>query len=227
MEVPSRVRLPILGTPRVTQWYGANPAYYAQFGLAGHGGIDFGMPIGMVLVSVADGKISRAQKLSTGYGWNVMVNHGWGETIYAHMSRIDVSVGQQVKEKEQLGLSGNTGNSTGPHLHFGMKIFGQSVPSMNDWIDPARILGLLEEEVNMDNNTKTAIRNFLWNQMGVPYNPGAALAKFAKERDLGAPKDGEQKITMGGKVYVIQPFDGGIAAAVEDDWANVELIPWN
>ena len=228
MDAPDRVRLPIDGVPRVTQWYGANPAYYKQFGNLGHPGIDFGLNTGTPLKAVADGTVSRVQKISTGYGWNVMINHGWGETIYAHMSRIDVSATDKMVSGQIMGLSGNTGNSTGPHLHFGMRIFGQDVPGMNNWIDPAEILGLKDiGSVKMDDNTKLAIRNFLWNQMGVAYNPGTALAKFAKEKKLGAPKDGEQKIPMGGKVYVIQPFDGGIAAVAEGDWANVELILWN
>jgi hypothetical protein len=79
----------------------------------------------------------------------------------------------------------------------------------------------------MDDATRTHIRNAIWNQMNVPYNPDAALAKFAKAHDLGAPKGGEQRLTVGGKVYVVQPFDGAIAAVPEGEWDTCEAISWN
>ena len=79
----------------------------------------------------------------------------------------------------------------------------------------------------MDEATKTEIRNAVWNQMGVPYNPDAALAKFAKAEGLGAPKDGEQRLVVGGKTYVVQPFDGAIAVVPEGEWDAVEAVPWN
>jgi murein DD-endopeptidase MepM/ murein hydrolase activator NlpD len=235
MPVPGRVRLPFDGTPRVTQWYGENPDYYRQFGVAGHNGIDFGIVVGTPLRSVAPGKVTRVRQDSTGYGWHVYVNHGWGQSIYAHMSRIDVQEQQDVQAAQVLGLSGNTGNSTGPHLHFGMRIYGRNVPAMNDWVNPAAILGLSsdptpptpEPEDDMDEATKTAIRNTLWNQMGVPYNPATALAQFAKAKGLGAPKDGEQRLVMNGKAYIVQPFDGAIAAVPEGEWSAVEAIAWN
>jgi len=234
MPVPTRVRMPMDGAVRVTQWYGENPAYYAQFGVAGHNGIDFGMVTGTALRAVAAGRVTRVQWLSTGYGWNVIVNHGWGQTIYAHMNRIDVAEQQDVVAGDMLGLSGNSGNSTGPHLHFGMRVYGQSIPAMNDWVNPARMLGLGDtfneltpEEESVDEATRIAIRNKIWNQMGVPYNPDAALAKYAKAKGLGAPKDGEQKLTVGGKPYIVQPFDGAIAAVPDGEWDAVEAISWN
>ena len=232
VPVPSRVRLPIDGTPRITQWYGENAAYYSQFGVAGHNGIDFSLVTGTPLKAVAAGRVTRVQKLSTGYGWNVTVNHGWGQTIYAHMSRIDVQEQQDVQAGAVLGLSGNTGNSTGPHLHFGMRIYGQNIPAMNDWVNPAAMLGLGSTPVppvedDMDEATKVEIRNTIWNQLGVPYNPATALAQFAKAKGLGAPKDGEQRLVVGGKTYVVQPFDGAIAAVPEGEWEKVAAIAWN
>ena len=227
VPVPSRLRIPFDGTPRVTQWYGENPAYYAQFGVAGHNGIDFGLVTGTPLRAACEGRVTRVRKDSTGYGWHVYVNHGWGQTLYAHMSRIDVAEQQDVEEGEVLGLSGNTGNSTGPHLHFGLRIYGVHVPNMSNWCDPAPILGLRTwEETAMDESTKTQIRNLMWNRFGVPYNPDAALAKFAKAKGLGAPKAAESKVTVNGKVYVVQPYDGAIAAVPDGQWDKCEAIPW-
>jgi len=82
-------------------------------------------------------------------------------------------------------------------------------------------------EDDVDEATKTYIRNELWNQLGVAYNPATALAKFAKAKGLGAPKDGEQRLVVGGKAYIVQPFDGAIAAVPEGEWDAVESIAWH
>ena len=73
---------------------------------------------------------------SRGYGYYVIVDHGGNnKTLYGHMSRIDVTVGQQVTGGVTvLGGVGSTGNSTGPHLHFEIRLGGQQV-------DPAPYLG--------------------------------------------------------------------------------------
>ena len=147
MVAPSRLRLPFLGTHPVTQWYGENAEYYRQFGCDGHNGIDWSMVVGTPLVAVAAGRVTRSRKDANGYGWHVMVNYGFGQDVHAHMSRIDVAEQQDVTEGQVIGLSGNTGNSTGPHLHWGLRIYGQSVPAMNDWVDAAGILGLQEDDV--------------------------------------------------------------------------------
>lgn len=52
----------------------------------------------------------------------MLLHHAWGESIYAHLSSVGVVVGQNVGRGERLGVSGNTGNSSGPHLHFAVRI---------------------------------------------------------------------------------------------------------
>jgi murein DD-endopeptidase MepM/ murein hydrolase activator NlpD len=57
-----------------------------------------------------------------GFGHFVLLQHAWGESLYAHLERIDVLQGANVARGQQLGLSGNSGFSSGPHLHFGIRI---------------------------------------------------------------------------------------------------------
>lgn len=111
----------------VTQPFGVNEAYYRQYAvdgvpLMGHNGVDFGTPVGVLIVAVAAGRVVEVATESGGYGKYVKLSHPWGESLYAHLSRQDVAVGQQVQAGQRLGLSGDSGKATGPHLHFGLRV---------------------------------------------------------------------------------------------------------
>lgn len=92
-----------------------------------HQGVDIAAPAGTPVIAADSGMVSFAG-WSGGYGYLVKVDHGGGkETWYAHLSRINVDVGQTVQKGEVIGLVGSTGNSTGPHLHFEVRINGRAV----------------------------------------------------------------------------------------------------
>ena len=85
----------------------------------GHKGIDYLCPAGTPVLASEAGTVIKAGWDNTGYGNCVMIQHQDGNaTLYAHLSQIYVTVGQKVVQSQVIGLSGNTGNSTGPHLHF-------------------------------------------------------------------------------------------------------------
>lgn len=89
-----------------------------------HKGIDYAAPIGTPVRSVASGTVTFAGT-QNGYGNVVIVNHGKDrETLYAHLSRIEVRKGQSVGQGDHIGAVGMTGWSTGPHLHFEFKVDG-------------------------------------------------------------------------------------------------------
>jgi murein DD-endopeptidase MepM/ murein hydrolase activator NlpD len=89
-----------------------------------HRGIDYGAPIGTPVRVVADGVVSFAG-VQQGYGNVIEVAHTKDRsTLYAHLSRIDVTVGQRVNQGVTIGAVGNTGMSTGPHLHFEFRVAG-------------------------------------------------------------------------------------------------------
>ena len=95
----------------------------------GHDGLDFGIPVGTPINATMSGNVIYAGWNNEGYGNLVIVENGAYKTYYAHLSEIPVSVGDIVDRGEIVGLSGNTGNSTGPHLHY-------EVRYLNNPIDP-------------------------------------------------------------------------------------------
>ena len=96
-----------------------------------HQGTDWATPVGTAVVASCGGTVTRAGWAS-GDGYVVYIQHEGGrETRYAHLSRVLVSVGQQVEQGERIALSGNTGRSTGPHLHFEIRINGVAVNAVD------------------------------------------------------------------------------------------------
>lgn len=84
-----------------------------------HKGIDFSAPRGTPIYATGGGKIYKIENKKSGYGKNIIIDHGYGyKTRYAHMQKMDVKVGQTVKRGDQIGTVGNTGSSTGPHVHY-------------------------------------------------------------------------------------------------------------
>lgn len=100
-----------------------------------HNGLDIATPTNgpmPPLLSCAEGTVTRAGWDPFGLGLHVAITHGDGyETIYGHMSRLDVSYGESVSKGQVLGLMGNTGRSTGPHVHFMVKYNGVAQNPLN------------------------------------------------------------------------------------------------
>ena len=92
-----------------------------------HKGQDISAPTGTPVNATADGVVVIAGWVK-GYGNGIYIDHGNGiSTRYGHLSRIDVVVGQPIKQGQHLGLVGSTGRSTGPHLHYEVRINGQAI----------------------------------------------------------------------------------------------------
>jgi murein DD-endopeptidase MepM/ murein hydrolase activator NlpD len=90
-----------------------------------HSGMDFSAKIGTDVYATGDGTVTFAA-WKQGYGNCIIINHGYGyETLYGHLSKYKVRVGQKVKRGEVIGLVGNSGKSTGPHLHYEVMIRGK------------------------------------------------------------------------------------------------------
>lgn len=90
-----------------------------------NGGIDWAVPTGTIINAAAKGKVIRADEDKTGYGIHVRIDHGNGwMTLYGHLLTPLVGVGDIIPEGASIGRSDNSGNSTGPHLHFELRING-------------------------------------------------------------------------------------------------------
>lgn len=97
-----------------------------------HEGMDFTASVGTPIYATGNGIVERADAKSKGYGNHVRIDHGFGyTTLYAHMSEMKVRPGQRVSRGEVIGYVGNTGKSSGPHLHYEVHKNGQPVNPIN------------------------------------------------------------------------------------------------
>lgn len=144
-----RLARPFVGQWRLSQGWGKRPSFYAQitYGgvpLKGHNGLDFGTPEGTALLAAADGTVSRIGWEPKGFGNYLILTHAWGESLYAHLEQIDVTKGAKVAVGEPLGLTGNSGLSTAPHLHFGIRIAPYHITDgWGGFSDPTPFLDLI------------------------------------------------------------------------------------
>lgn len=117
--------------------YGTGGARWA----AKHSGQDFAVPVGTDVVAAHKGTVVKAGPNGAGdgpaYGNAVVIKHSNGKySQYAHLSKVNVKIGQTVKTGQKIALSGNTGNSSGPHLHFEIR----TTPNYGSALNPAAFL---------------------------------------------------------------------------------------
>ncbi len=93
-----------------------------------HWGMDFTAPIGTEVYATGEGVVSRITSEKTGYGKRIEIEHGFGyKTLYAHLNDFNVKKGQKVKRGDIIGYVGNTGTSSGPHVHYEVHVKGKKV----------------------------------------------------------------------------------------------------
>mgnify|MGYP004459668721 FL=1 len=123
---------PCNGIRWITSMFGGRQSP-GGIGSTNHKGVDIGTPMGTPVLAAKSGTVTWAS-WNGGYGNCIIISHGNGNsTLYGHLSDYNVTTDQQVKQGQVIGYSGNTGNSTGPHLHFG-------IIENSNWIDPLNYL---------------------------------------------------------------------------------------
>lgn len=144
-QTPDRYRIDLRGfaMPTPSKVVTSNFGYRASFGRM-HKGIDVKVYIGDTIVSAFDGKVRIVNYEAKGYGNYVVIRHNNGlETIYGHLSKHLCKTGDVVKAGQPIGLGGNTGRSTGSHLHFETRILGEA-------INPALLFNFAKQNVTCD-----------------------------------------------------------------------------
>ena len=143
-----------------------------------HYGTDLRINIGDSVRSAFDGKVRIIDYEARGYGHYVVIRHNNGlETVYAHLSQVLVSLDQNVKGGELIALGGNTGRSTGPHLHFEMRYLGNA-------LNPASIVNFITGKVHNDIYQITKRKSFYY-QHEVRKQASAKYYKVRKGDTLG------------------------------------------
>ncbi|TYP67385.1 M23 family metallopeptidase [Paenibacillus methanolicus] len=180
--------------PRISSAYGAIDSAHT----APHTGVDVAIPEGTELHAVADSVVSRIVEGADRLGNGVILHTPDGhDVIYGHLSRITVRPGQHLQAGDIIGLSGNTGHSTGPHLHLGLMEDGHYIdptPLVDAALGTAPLaaakghggpLGGLQDALEGFNNTMSAIGHFfkeaaywlnpanLWRELGDVFQSGS------------------------------------------------------
>ncbi len=139
--------VPFTGKHNMIQGFGAiltdpeEAPYYNSYGLAGHDGLDFAMNSGVPILATDDGNVVLSG--DGAYGTMVVMSHAWGKSYYGHLSKVEVQVGEHIKKGEEIGLSGESGHASGPHLHFGIKpLHADLLNGFYGKVDPTPFLDL-------------------------------------------------------------------------------------
>ncbi len=225
------MQIPFSGGATLTQPFGANPQNYAQFGLNGHEGLDFipkdadkkvyAVESGIVREEVDDPVQGKA------YGINVVIFVPQNRRLwtYAHLAQNFVNVGDQVLRGQALGVMGSTGNTTGPHLHLGLRMTDANGSPINTgngfkgFVDAAPVMQLLTglEQAVLDRANAA--------KPWMPVNNTAALWRFAQANGLQDQQTDEIPFTYNGAQYIAQVFNKGIVYVKVGDWGNIKFIP--
>lgn len=161
---------PFRGLFALTQRFGENPDSYKKFGILAHNGTDYATPTGTQIIAPHGGKVVEATNDPTGYGNYLKIENDKEGSVLAHLQTFQVKVGDTVSEGQPIALSDNTGNSTGPHLHWGY--YTQPRNRQNGYagfIDQLPLLSVLTEP--MATITQKALdeiikaRDFNWNNL--------------------------------------------------------------
>ena len=131
----------------ITQQFGVNPLDYRRYGLPGHNGLDFGVPTGTQLYAPADGVIVELSFDVGGYGLYIKLRCAQADWLYAHLSDTgSTAPGDEVVAATPIARSGNTGNSTGPHVHVGYRpLFTLRETPYFGYVDPQPELEILAQ----------------------------------------------------------------------------------
>ena len=138
---------PFKGNYILTQGFGGNKDSYSQFGMLGHNGLDYGLPSGTQVIAPHAGKILEVAYDAGGYGNYVKIENDKEFSVLGHLKTLSpLKVDTEVKQGDIIGISGNTGNSTGPHLHHGYCFKPRNKDNgFNGYVDQQLVMAVADE----------------------------------------------------------------------------------
>jgi len=140
------MQLPLRPPIRVSFPFGEkpdfDPAYYAQFGYPGHNGVDLSARMHTPVFAPHSGRLTVGDQGGKGYGLFIWIEGEKYLSVLGHLLAICVlwDESPDVIEGQFIARSGNSGMSTAPHLHWGLRVHGVSNPAYKDWVDPLAYL---------------------------------------------------------------------------------------
>lgn len=159
-----QLQMPVKGNPKVTSPFGQRSGEF-------HKGVDWAEPVGTPVYAAAPGRVVQANYSTSAGNW-VVIQHSWGTTKYMHNSRLAVKAGQSVKAGQLIAYSGNTGQSTGPHVHFQVEIPTGNAVNPLDYIGKGGTytsggkITLVPNETGMSKTTSAAFIGGLLGPLG-------------------------------------------------------------
>ena len=176
----------------VTAMYGAQDDGLWSASGGKHTGTDIAMPVGTPVEAAMDGTVSSTNA-GADYGTSLILDHGNGyQTVYGHLSEKLVNLGDKVKQGQRIAKSGDTGNSTGPHLHYEVR-FGQNNP-VDPGALPSSMASISGSSLARDvGSPLEQLNNVLYNFMGKDIHPAEATAAGSSKLTSGSMGDKEQQ----------------------------------
>ena len=173
-----------------------------------HNGIDMALKVGDTICSAFDGRVRLSKATDTGYGTLIIIRHDNGlETYHGHLSARLVEENDRVVAGQPIGLGGNSGRSTGPHLHFETRFYGQS-------FDPERIINFRTGELRRDYFLLKKSYFSIYSKYSQDFNAEAERnAAEKKENELSAEKR-YYKVRSGDYLGLIAKRNGTTVSAI-------------
>jgi len=134
----NKISRPVPETYKISFKFGEAPKWYVDVFGYPHNGLDFACPIGTPVRACDEGVVLFAGGIPDQLGLGIIIQHSWGRSMYWHLSSTIATVGTTITRGSVIGISGATGYVTGPHLHFGIMVYDDTLPGMNGWTDPEK-----------------------------------------------------------------------------------------
>jgi len=133
-----KIKWPVVGKYRISFLFGEAPDWYIKIFGYPHNGIDIACPKMTPVIACDQGEVVFADDIPDQDGKGLILKHEWGISLYWHLQDLVATLGHRPEKEALIAHSGETGYCTGPHLHFGIKVYGVEVPGMKGWSDPLR-----------------------------------------------------------------------------------------